>query len=469
MTESSGPTDFFSTPEMYVWKPGYLSQQSRPVVRARVPNAMKRVLVITYHWPPSGGVTVLRCLKLVKYLREFGWEPVVFTARDAKYQFEDPSNFKDVPDGLEVLRVTAPEPTNLFKRLTGRKRETPLLSITATSSDQRSRWDALGVWVRGNFFIPDARALWIRPSVRHLSRYLKDHPVDAIFTDGPPHTNTVIGLRLAQRFNLPWLADFQDPWTQVDYYADMRIGKRADRIHRALEQAVFRTASKISIASPTWARNLESIGARDVEVLPYGYDEADFVEYAPATDPSHFILFHGGLLGTDRNPIGLWEALGLMLQESAELRSRLRIRLAGSVDVEVRRQLSASGLDPYTEYLGNLPRTAVIEELGRAAVLLLPVNRAANGAGRIPGKLFELLRAGKPILSFSDVHGDVATLLEEYKAGITVGYEDTSKILDLLRAQLASTGTMRNTTDLQHFSNRALASKVAGWLDLMIH
>ena len=426
---------------------------------------MKRVLVITYHWPPSGGVTVLRCLKLVKYLREFGWEPVVFTARDAKYQFEDPSNFKDVPEGLEVMRVTAPEPTNLFKRLTGRKRETPLLSITATSADQRSRWDALGVWVRGNFFIPDARALWIRPSVRHLSHYLKDHPVDAIFTAGPPHTNTVIGLRLAQRFNLPWLADFQDPWTQVDYYADMRIGKRADRIHRALEQAVFHTASKISIASPTWAKDLESIGAREVEVLPYGYDEADFAEYKPSVDSAFFTLFHGGLLGTDRNPIGLWEALRLMLQESDDLRRRLRIRLAGSVDFEVRRQLSAAGLDPHTQYLGTLPRTAVIDELARANVLLLPVNRAANAAGRIPGKLFELLRSGKPILSFSDLPGDVASFLAEHNAGITVGYNDTEVIRTFLGTQVSSEVPLRNTTDMVRLSNRELASQVAGWLD----
>jgi hypothetical protein len=426
---------------------------------------MKRVLVITYHWPPSGGVTVLRCLKLVKYLREFGWEPVVFTARDAKYQFEDPSNFKDVPEGLEVVRVPAPEPTNLFKRLTGRKQDTPLLSITATSADQRSRWDALGVWVRGNFFIPDARALWIRPSVRHLSRYLKDHPVDAIFTDGPPHTNTVIGLRVAQRFNLPWLADFQDPWTQVDYYADMRIGKRADRIHRRLEQAVFRTASKISIASPTWARDLESIGARNVEVLPYGFDEADFVDYASSVDAAHFTLFHGGLLGTDRNPVGLWEALRRMLTDSEELRRRLCIRLAGSVDIEVRRQLSAAGLDPYTLYLGTLPRPAVIDELARANVLLLPVNRAANAAGRIPGKLFELLRSGKPILSFSDLPGDVGTFLNGHKAGITVAYDDAAEITRFLKTQLTSETPFRTIEDLSPLSNRSLAGKVVGWLD----
>lgn len=431
---------------------------------------MKRVLVITYHWPPSGGVTVLRCLKLVKYLREFGWEPVVFTARDAKYQFEDPSNFKDVPEELEVVRVTAPEPTNLFKRLTGRKQDTPLLSITATSADQRSRWDAFGIWVRGNFFIPDARALWIRPSVRHLSRYLKTHPVDAIFTDGPPHTNTVIGLRIAQRFNLPWLADFQDPWTQVDYYADMCIGKRADRIHRALEQAVFRTASKISIASPTWAKDLESIGAQNVEVLPYGYDEADFAGYAPSVDNRHFVLFHGGLLGTDRNPVGLWEALRRMLKDSEEFRDRLCIRLAGSVDVEVRRQLSLAGLEPYTQYLGSLPRTAVIEELGRANVLILPVNRAANAAGRIPGKLFELLRAGKPILSFSDTLGDVDSFIAAHNAGITTGYEDTEKICNFLNAQLASEASLRNTADLVRFSNRTLASQVAAWLDeILLH
>jgi len=428
---------------------------------------MKRVLVITYHWPPSGGVTVLRCLKIVKYLREFGWEPVVFTARDASYQFEDPSNFKDVPNDLEILRVHAPEPTNLFKRITGRTSREPLLSITSTSQEKRSMLDELGIWVRGNFFIPDARALWIRPSVRFLRNYLQTHSIDAIFTDGPPHTNTVIGLRIAQEFKIPWIADFQDPWTQVDYYADMKIGKRADRIHRALEQEVFSTASLISIASPTWARDLETIGARNVQVLPYGFDEADFKTYQPVPTPGRFVLFHGGLLGKDRNPIGLFRALSDLIQSSPVWQDQLELRLAGPVDVEVQNTIALHGLLPWTTFLGTIPRDEVIHELEKASVLLLPVNQALNAAGRIPGKLFELLRSGKPILSFSDVSGDVNDYITQLSAGVTFAYNDHSEIREKLELWISmqSKPSLPAPTRYEAFSNRAQAGTVAQWLN----
>ena len=211
----------------------------------------------------------MRCLKIAKYLREFGWEPVIFTADNAAYQFLDPTNEKDVPKGLEIIRVPIVEPINAFKFLSGRKQNVPVQNITANSAKKKRFIDKFGMWIRGNFFIPDARFLWIKPSVSFLTKYLEENPVEAIFTDGPPHTNTVIGLQVAKRFKLPWLADFQDPWTQVDYYKELYIGKRADRKHKQLEKAVFETAQKITIASPTWKSDLEAIGAKNVDVLYY--------------------------------------------------------------------------------------------------------------------------------------------------------------------------------------------------------
>jgi hypothetical protein len=177
---------------------------------------------------------VLRCLKIAKYLRDFGWEPIIFTAENAAYQYLDFSNEKDIPEGVEIHKVPIIEPINAFKFFSGRKKDAPLQNITANSAKKKTFIDKLGMWLRGNFFIPDARFMWIKPSVAYLSDYLKNNPVDAIFTDGPPHTNTVIGMRLSQRFGIPWIADFQDPWTQVDYYEDLYIGKRADKKHNAL-------------------------------------------------------------------------------------------------------------------------------------------------------------------------------------------------------------------------------------------
>ncbi|MCD6367231.1 MAG: glycosyl transferase family 1, partial [Bacteroidales bacterium] len=235
---------------------------------------MKKVLIISYYWPPAGGISVLRTLKFTKYLRKFGWEPIVYAPQNASYLYLDKNNFDDIPENIEIIRRKILEPFNLFRILTGRNKNDTSNPVYATS--RKSFLDNFSIWLRGNFFIPDARCLWIKPSVKFLTGYLKENPADAILTDGPPHTNTVIGMRLAQKFNIPFLADFQDPWTQVDYYKMMKIGKRADKKHHRLEQEVFRVAKKITIASPTWAKDLEKIEAKNVDTIYYGYDEEDF-------------------------------------------------------------------------------------------------------------------------------------------------------------------------------------------------
>lgn len=431
---------------------------------------MKRVLIITYHWPPSGGITVLRCLKIAKYLRDFGWEPIIFTAENAAYQYLDYTNEKDIPEGLEIHKVPIVEPINAFKFFSGRKKNAPLQNITANSSRKKTIIDKLGMWVRGNFFIPDARFMWIKPSVSYLSDYLKNNPVDAIFTDGPPHTNTVIGMRLSQRFGIPWLADFQDPWTQVDYYSELYIGKRADKKHKSLEQEVFNTAKKITIASPAWKADLESIGARNVDVLYYGYDEADF-EGFQSIKKDVFTIVHAGLLGSDRNPIGFFESLGKLIEQHPDLAANIQIQLAGEVDYSVQQTIEANGLAQVTKYFGMISRQEVLNLYAASSLLLLPVNKAANAKGRIPGKLFELLRTGKPMVVFGPDDGDVKHLVEEKRRGSSFEYMDITSIGMYLEKVLLKSEfeNFDPSLSVEEFSNRKLTEKVAHLLDEIAH
>jgi hypothetical protein len=427
---------------------------------------VKKVLIITYHWPPSGGITVLRCLKFVKYLREFGWEPIVFTAENPSYQFLDYTNEKDIPEGLEVHKVPIFEPINLFKKLSGRKQNQPLQNITSNSAKKKTIVDTLGMWVRGNFFIPDARYRWIKPSVKYLENYLQKNRVDAILTDGPPHTNTVIGLQLAKKFTIPWLADFQDPWTQVDYYDKLYIGKRADRKHKALEQDVFKTAKKITIASPTWKKDLESIGAKNVEVIYYGFDEPEFANFQ-SIESDRFTFFHGGLLGEDRNPTSFLSAVSQLLIEYPQLNSTIEIKLAGEVDHAVRESIRLNDLESNTVYMGMIPRQHVLEEYAKASMLLLPINKASNAKGRIPGKLFEMLRTRKPILVFGPNDGDVKSIVENKQLGKSFDYSDELLIYAYLKKALLSNeiGNFEPTQTVDEFSNRAITKKIAAYLD----
>lgn len=427
---------------------------------------MKKVLIVTYHWPPSGGISVLRCLKIAKYLRDFGWEPVIFTAKNPSYQFLDYNNLKDIPEGLEIHQVPIFEPINLFKKISGRKKTQPLQNFTANSEKKKSFIDKFAMWIRGNFFIPDARFRWISPSVKYLEKYLQNNQIDAIFTDGPPHTNTVIGMRIAQKFNIPWLADFQDPWTQVDYYSQLYIGKRADKKHKALEQEVFRSANKITIASPSWKIDLESIGARNVDVILYGYDESDFSNYIPV-ESGKFIIFHGGLLGEDRNPNTFFKALKKLIDSHPTIADTIEIRFAGEVDFSVRQAIIRHNLENCTTYLGMITRADVLTEYAKATLLLLPINKAINGQGRIPGKLFEVMRSNKPILVLGPDNGDVKGIVTEKQKGISFEYDEFDKLYQFLEdAILKNTfSNFNSVTTVEEYSNRTITSKVATLLD----
>jgi glycosyltransferase involved in cell wall biosynthesis len=428
---------------------------------------VKKVLIITYHWPPSGGISVLRCLKIAKYLRHFGWEPIVYAPLNAQYEFLDDTNFNDIPQGITVLKHPIIEPFNLFKKVSGRK-PTDSQNPVYLTHRKKSLIDRFAIWARGNFFIPDARCLWIRPSVRVLSAYLKQHKVDAIFSDGPPHTNTVIAMRLAKKFKLPWLADFQDPWTQVDYYTMFPISRLANTIHHRLEQQVFKTASKITIASPTWATDLEQIGAKNVSPLYYGYDEDDFNTLIPQTAHNEFSIAHAGLLGADRHPGTLLTVLSQLVTELPGFGQHLRIDFAGLVDYSITKLIDQLGLAQNYRYHGKLARPQALQLICNASILLLPLNKAHNAKGRIPGKLFELLRANHPILCLGPSNADSANIVAQCQAGQTFDYDDAPGLKQFITHQYQKfvnhTGT-NHTGNYQMFSNYHQTKVVAGYLN----
>jgi len=427
----------------------------------------KKVLIITYYWPPSGGIGVHRCLKFAKYLRAFGWEPIVYTAKNAMYPFIDEGNYKDVPENLTVIRKKIVEPFAFYKMLTGRKRDEPMNNPLHVRNKKTSFIEKLSVWIRGNFFIPDARALWVKPSVRFLKKYVKENPVDAILSDGPPHTNTYIATRLSQQTGIPFLADFQDPWTQVDYYKLLRLTKWGDRRHKKKEQEVFKTANKITIASPTWAKDLERIGASDVSHVYWGFDEEDFANRAQKPD-TYFSFTHAGMLGFDRKPDTLFKVFKELKEERPEFGNYLKIRLAGMVDYSVHEEIQNQGLEDNVEYVGNVSRDRALNLTMNSTILLLPLNKADNVKGRIPGKIFENLRTYRPILSLGPEGTDVAKLIQQYNCGANFDYDDYKGLKRYILTQFdefLDGGIANCETDITPLSVKKQTEKIAHFLD----
>lgn len=422
---------------------------------------MKRVFIITYYWPPNGGAGVYRWLKMSKYLPEYGWQPVVYTPKDPEVVADDPELLKQVRADVEVVKRPITEPFSLYKRFTGRAQHEKVQ--TAFLSEQgRGGWkEDLALWVRSNFFIPDARVWWVKPSVRYLKAYLRDHPVDAIISTGPPHSIHLIAMALKKTTGLPWIADFRDPWTGIDFYGQLSLTSWADRRHHRLEREVLTTADRVVTVSWSWAKDLEALGAKEVEVITNGFDRDD-VPKDPLPLDERFSLVHVGSMSATRDLPGLWKALAAITAEDPVFRERFVLRFVGPVDHKVVESATAAGLGAHIERLGRLSHAEAMREMQRARVLLLPINDTPNSAGILPGKLYEYLSVGRPILAVGPREGDVARVLGE--AHLLLPREPAQADHARIRAAFdQETGIVGEAID--RYDRKELAGSMAALLD----
>ena len=426
---------------------------------------MKRVLVIAYYWPPSGGSGVQRWVKFVKYLPAEGWEPVVFAPLNADYPSLDPSFEAEVPASVEVLRGRIWEPYAAYRKLLGGKNAST--QVTEISSGKKSWKQKLSLWIRANLFVPDPRVGWVKPSVKTLKKYLADHPVDAIVTTGPPHSVHLIGQRLHKALGTPWIPDFRDPWSRMYYLKYLPMTGRTWRKLRSQEQAVLDECSTVLACTPLVQEDFRAQTKTPVACITNGFDEEDFLGPAPEGD-GLFNITHTGLFAADGNPFTLWKVLGQMAAEDAEFKAALRLRLVGKVDREVLEALSAEGLADNVVALGPQNHAAAVKEQRSATMLILPLRNDPEYRPILPGKLFEYLAARRPVLGIGQVDGAMARVLRQTQAGITAGWADETAMREFIGEawqQYRSGGVPATTGEIGPYSRRATAHALAELLD----
>ncbi|HHU33928.1 MAG TPA: glycosyltransferase family 4 protein, partial [Bacteroidetes bacterium] len=356
---------------------------------------MKKVLIITYYWPPSGGSGVQRWLKMSKYLPEAGWQPVVYTAENAEYPVEDPSLEKDISPDAIVIKRPIVEPYSAYKKFLGIKKDKKIKAGFLSTEEKSSFKENIARWIRGNLFIPDARCWWVRPSVKYLLSYLANNPVDAVISTGPPHSMHLIGLKLHEKTGLPWIADFRDPWTEIDFYDELRLTRWADRKQREMEREVLTKATKVVTVSRNWAEGLEQLGAENVVVIENGFDFSPekLKDTVPLTQK--FTISHVGIIGPSRNAPNLWKVLGQMVRETDGFKNDLEIRLIGQVDFSVTKSLQEHGLSQNSVIMPYIPHEEVMNKQFESQILLLLINNTKNSKGILTGKFYEYLYAGR--------------------------------------------------------------------------
>jgi len=422
----------------------------------------KKVLIITYYWPPSGGAGVQRWLKFSKYLPEFGWDPIIYTPENPYFGIKDESLLKDLPADIEVVKRKIFEPYRLYERLIGEKGGTVNQGFIDKEKYKTSIASRISLWIRGNLFIPDPRRFWIRPSVRYLRNYLKKHPVDAIITSGPPHSMHLIGRRIRKKMHIPWIADFRDPWTEIDFYHKLNITKLADRIHKSLEGKVLKEADMVLTVNWQMKDAFQNMGAKKLEVVTNGFDEDDFPAQQQKESP-RFTVFHLGSMNSDRNINNFWKSLKELSERNAELNSKLRIVLIGKTDPSVIESIQKYELTGKLEHYDYMPHARALSMAGEASLFYLPLNQTHNVKGITPGKLYEYLALRKPILCIGHKDGDAAKILDKTGAGKNVQPGDEEGMKNFITAVFEGYYSVEDA-GIEEFSRKELSKRLAGLL-----
>jgi len=427
-----------------------------------------KILIITYYWPPAGGPGVQRWLKFSKYLPDFGWEPIIYTPENPSYPLLDESLMKDVPENLEIIKTKIWEPYQLAEKL---NRSNKKFKAGQFDVGQHQSWKSrLSIWVRGNFFIPDARVFWVKPSTKFLKQYLKDNTIDVIVTSGPPHSLHLIGLNLKKQFpDIKWIADFRDPWTEISYYKHLKLTKKSDNKHRHLEREVFKNADITLATSYTDAENFRKNGA-NAFCITNGFDESDALQkpYDSKADKNHFTLSYIGVLEQLRNPENLWKALDELIKSNAEFAENFNLKFVGRTDDKILNSIENSSLKNHIQNLGYLSHNEAIDEMATSSLLLITNFPNDSSKGIIPGKIFEYLAAGKQIISFGPSEADVSKILKETQSGRHFSYQDSESVKSFITEtfNLWKTGNLtENTRNIEQFSRKNLTKQLADILN----
>ncbi len=435
---------------------------------------MKKVLVIVYYWPPSGGGGVQRWVKFCNLLLENGWQPIVFVPEDADYPLLDASLVDEVSDKIEIIRHPIWEPRKLYEKFLAKKSASHKTKgpsadeVFYHKASERSWKQNLALWIRSNIFIPDARLPWVRPSVRFLRRYLKNHPVDAIVTSGPPHSLHLIGRRLKRHTGIPWIADFRDAWTEIEFFEKLMLAPFADRRHHKLEQAVLKEADISLVTADYWPALYGERGARRVEVLLNGYDEGDFPTPRPQT-VSTFRISHVGTLAFDRNPQAFWEVLKELAERSAAFAHSLEIHFAGKTDHKIIQALTDLGMGDHVHDHGYISHQAAIQLMCSSPLLLLLINQSQqNAQGRVPGKVFEYLASHRPILCIGPPESSISRILENAQAGVCIDFQEKELLKEQVWAyflQFQAGSLHPPTAGIEQYSRQALSRRLSELLE----
>lgn len=420
---------------------------------------MKKILIITYYWPPAGGPGVQRWLKFVKYLPDFGFQPIIYTPENPTYQMRDENLLSEIPENLQILRTPITEPYK-FAEIFSKKHTQTISSGIIAEQDKQGALQKFLLYIRGNFFVPDARILWKKPSVKFLKEFLLREKIETVITTGPPNSMHLIAMELKKTLPIKWVADFRDPWTKMWYFDQLKLTNQTRKKHEKLEQQVLQTADQVITTTKTVQQEFRQLTDKPVHVITNGYD------LSPASEKkrdSVFSLSHIGSFFSLKNLSGLWQAIRELIDENDDFKKLFKLRLIGKNNPELTAELKRYDLWNHTEDLGYLSHSEVIEQQEKSSVLLIQYTHEEI-KGIIPGKLFEYMRAGRPILGVGPKNWEVKKIIDETQTGHCFSFEEKDAIKSVLKTYFDAylkDDLQIEPVGIQQYHRRNLTGKLA--------
>lgn len=381
----------------------------------------RKILIITYYWPPSGGAGVQRWMNFAIQLKKRGWEPIVLTPENPQFEIKD-EKLADLVSEIQTHKVPIWEPFDLFHKLTGGKDRQNVKQGSALEKKEKGIIDRLMVWIRGNLFIPDPRVFWVRPASKKAISLVNQRGIGTVITTGPPHSMHLIGRKVKKACSVKWIADFRDPWSKWDILDKLSTSSLARSLHKYLEQSVLKLADVKITVSPRMA---EAFGG--IEVVHNGVTLSSQPSGEP--DGSAFTIGYFGMLNELRNPRQLWQLLDSLCRENSALANNLKVRIGGIISESVKDEMNSfADLRKRIEYLGYLDHAAVQNEYQRCNLLLLLQNQSDNSKWILPLKFFEYLAARRMILGLGERESDLGDLMNSRDIGLLLPYNDLENI-----------------------------------------
>ena len=376
-----------------------------------------KFLLITYYFGDDSDVGAQRWNKNLKYIQDLAWEPVVFTFKEQ----EEPKHT------FEVISKPQLEPNKLYQSLFNKKVPSDILT-----NKKKRLWDKFLVFIRANFFIPDSRILYAYTSKKTLRKRLKEKDIDLIISTGPPHSMHLIAKQMSSEFNIPWIADFRDPWTGIEYFKKLPLLPFAKRMHQSLEQKILQSCNSLITVSDSWAKHLKELGAKNTSVIHNGFDTEDFIEIG--SKPRRMSIAHFGTYPKSRNHKQLWEVLNDLAQNE-NFKNALDLHFYGFTYDAFQAELAPYDFNSQVKQFTSIPHQEATQKMSEYRFLFLSLSDTMLSEGRIPLKFYEYLATGRKIIAIGKKDTDLSKLMNELHCGYYINYGEEDRLNKILKEE----------------------------------